>query len=84
MGDYTIIAIILIAVQFLFGYGGALIANAFAGRRLSAVQVLACGVAGALAAIAIVLSALPYFVGLVAAPATAALLVVLWSNFRTA
>lgn len=80
MGDYTVIAIILIAIHFVAGYAGALIANGVAGRKLSALQVLGCGLAGTLGAVAIVLSALPYFVGLVAAPLFGALLAVIWNR----
>lgn len=82
MGDYTVIAIILIAIQLVAGYAGALLSNRLTGRKLPAFHVLLCGVVGALLAIAIVLSALPYFLGLVGSPIFGALAVWIWHKVR--
>jgi hypothetical protein len=83
--EYAVVAVILILIHMAAGYIGALIANILArrsGRGLPALNVFACGLAGALAAIALVLTAVPYTLGLLVAPVAGALAVILWSNSR--
>jgi hypothetical protein len=83
--EYAAVAVILILIHLAAGYIGALIANVFvrrSGRGLPALHVFACGMAGALAAIALVLAAVPFMLGLIVAPVAGGLAVVLWSNSR--
>lgn len=86
VGSYTVIAVILIAIHLIAGYVGALVGAAIVkrntGAKPSALAVLACGIAGALVAIAIVLAAFPYFLGLVCAPVFGGLAVFLLNNLQ--
>lgn len=87
MNDLVIIAIILIALHLVAGIIGAIVAGVLvrrlAGRGLPAMVVIVCGLLGALAAIALVLAAFPYLIGLIAAPFFAGLLVFISGKLRT-